>query len=172
MSLTLYKNSKSPNDVTPELTTIASDIPIRPTSSVSVMNPTYVLDYNSGYLDANFCYDSITNRYYWITDKSLVIGQTITLTCSNAILANTVWGHQDCWGGVIVRSGALQNITFFPDDQYPLHPNKKNFMSLYFEAEINYPLSSNSNNYVICICNGGDPFYPPTPNNNSEEEET
>lgn len=172
MSINIYINSASPMDVAPALTTLREDVSIAPTSSLSIMSPVYVIDYDNGILGANFVYDSAWGRYYWIVDKTVEPGQTMTLHCKNAILANTVWNHADSWRATVVRSGQAGRPTYIPDDQYPIHPHRKNYMSLWFYPEADYALSSADNNYVVSILTGGDPFYPAPTNNNSEEEQT
>ena len=60
---------------------------IRPTESCDLLNPIFILDYNSSYTSCNYVkVGTPFNRSYFITDMKVNIGQKITISCTVDVL--------------------------------------------------------------------------------------
>lgn len=112
---TLGMNSETP---------VMSVVSVRPTDSVDVLNPVFVIDYNDAYLNYNYVYCEKFRRYYFINNRQVDIGSKITLYCSVDVLESyrgAILGGT----GNIIRSGAYGTPTNIPDKLYPIDPNRK-----------------------------------------------
>ena len=86
---TLYNCSDDPRKLNKTLPTqskieVSS---ITPTASCDILNPTFILDYNSAYTTKNYIVvDSPFNRSYFITDMKIDIGKKIVISCGVDVL--------------------------------------------------------------------------------------
>lgn len=148
---------------------VGEDISINPTGPVSMDTPTFVIDYNSSYVTCNYCYCPLFQRYYFITDKVIDIGKTITLVCKSDPLA-TFFSSPEDFGGLnitccVIRRGDSK-LSYFPDPAFPIDPARKVLSHIEFEPNLasgTYPLESEDYNYIVDILKSdGTPFTPPT----------
>lgn len=152
---------------------VGEDISINPTGPVSMDTPTFVIDYNSSYVTCNYCYCPLFQRYYFITDKVIDIGKTITLVCKSDPLATFFSTMPALMAGIdccVIRTGAtnkaINKLTYFPDPTYPIDPARKVLSHIEFTPNLAngvYPLESEDYNYIVDILKSdGTPFTPPT----------
>lgn len=150
---------------------IAQGVNISPTSSLAKRTPVFVIDYNEALVNANYLYCPLFQRYYYIEDISLEIGKTMTLTCRADPAMSFLKDNYIYVVGLVMRASGL-SATHFSDDKLPVDPVQKNYYSLYFYNESNYPLTAQSNNYVIdVICSDTAPYTPPAPEPEPEPEQ-
>lgn len=122
-NITLYKFKGDDREVykTPKLTKLA-DRNIRPTGSLNIYTPYFVIDYDKNLLGCNYIYFEETNRYYFVTDCHVDIGKTIGFSCSIDVL----YTYQSVIRNLkatILRT-ARQNIGYVPDDKLPIDQNQ------------------------------------------------
>lgn len=86
-SATLYNCADDPRKLNKSLGQGIVISSIVPTSSCDILNPTFILDYNSSYTSCNYIIvSSPFNRSYFITDMSIDIGKKIVISCDVDVL--------------------------------------------------------------------------------------
>ena len=86
-SAKLYNISDDPRSLDKTLGEAIATKTITPTESCDILNPTFILDYNSNYASCNYIHvDSPFNRYYFITDMKIDIGKKIVISCAVDVL--------------------------------------------------------------------------------------
>lgn len=63
-----------------------NDVTVQLKSPCDILNPVFVLAYNTSYLTANYLYCSDFNRYYFINNVQVLTGNRIELPCSVDVL--------------------------------------------------------------------------------------
>lgn len=150
LSITLYTSTADPKelDKSSKLTQIGSAaITATPTNDIDVLNPTVLLNYNSNYIGANYAYISAFGRYYYINDKSVKPGQSITLTMSVDPLMSFRNQIKNCTA-CVTRSESVGQPTMIPDDRLPINPNKKELLSTISRFE---PSSGSPKFYFVSL---------------------
>lgn len=122
-TLNLYQTNSDPRQVTKSLTSVAENIQIQPTAILDIMNPRIIIDYDASYLNANYCYCSLLNRYYYITSTSLEIGKRIILNCSIDVLHTYSSQIRSCTA-CVVRNEGIGKPTYITDNQLPIVSGK------------------------------------------------
>ena len=90
-SATLYNNSDDPRQAVKSLGTGIPIASIVPTEDCDILNPTFILDYNSSYTACNYIVVGAPfNRSYFITDEKISIGKKIVISCAVDVLS-TYW---------------------------------------------------------------------------------
>lgn len=130
-TLNLYQTNSDPRQVTKSLTSVAANIPIQPTATLDILNPNIIINYNESYLNANYCYCSLLNRYYYITSTSLEIGKRIILNCAIDVLHTYSSQIRSCTA-CVVRNEGIGKPTYIPDNQLPIHPSEQDVTSIRF----------------------------------------
>lgn len=146
-TVTLYQTDSDPRQVTKELVLVAENIEIQPTSTLDVLNPTIIINYNNSYLSANYCYCTLLDRYYYISSLSLEQGRRIILTCSIDVLHTYSTQIRTCTA-CVVRNEGIGKPTMIADNSYPVSPNT------YFTSEIAgtyFTPSDNERNFVLSM---------------------
>lgn len=122
-TLNLYQTNSDPRQVTKDLTSVAANIPIQPTATLDILNPNIIINYNESYLNANYCYCSLLNRYYYITSTSLEIGKRIILNCAIDVLHTYSSQIRSCTA-CVVRNEGIGKPTYITDNQLPIVSGK------------------------------------------------
>lgn len=130
-TLNLYQTNSDPRQVTKDLTSVAANIPIQPTATLDILNPNIIINYNESYLNANYCYCSLLNRYYYITSTSLEIGKRIILNCAIDVLHTYSSQIRSCTA-CVVRNEGIGKPTYIPDNQLPIVSGKYQITSQLF----------------------------------------
>lgn len=132
-----------------EPTFLYTGISINPTESMSVVNPSFVINYDSKYLTCNYCKCDDFGRYYRIVDKIVDIGKKITLICKSDPLT-TFCTNASCshLSGIVLRKSQV-TFTNFPDAEVPLDPARKEYLHIEFNKAPDFPFDNVTNNYVL-----------------------
>ncbi len=139
-----------------------SNVSIRPTSDLSLESPRFVVSYKSEYLDCNYIWCGDFNRFYYIVDRIVEIGESITLICKSDPVASFLPSLLTNIVVTVIRKN-IGSPTYFPDPQYAIDPVRKEYKCLYFYNESNYPFTT-SNNYLLEVQNSAEAPYQPTQN--------
>lgn len=140
----------------------ATDVSIRPTSDLSLESPRFVVSYDSNYLNCNYIWCADFHRYYYIIDRIVEIGESITLVCKSDAVGSFLESLLDRTQATVIRC-SNGKPTYFPDPQYPIDPSRKEYKCLLFYRDRNYPFTSN-NNYLLEVQNSAEAPYQPTQN--------
>lgn len=122
-TLNLYQTNSDPRQVTKSLSSVAENIKIQPIATLDIMNPRIIIDYNESYLNANYCYCSLLNRYYYITSTSLELGKRIILNCAIDVLHTYSSQIRSCTA-CVVRNEGIGKPTYITDNQLPIVSGK------------------------------------------------
>ena len=131
LTITLYTSTADPKEVdkSSKLTQVGSaSITATPTGDINMLNPAVLLNYDASYLGANYAYISEFGRYYYVNDKSVKPGQSITLTMSVDPLMSFASQIANCMA-CVTRSESVGSPTEIVDDRLPIDPNKKEMLS-------------------------------------------
>lgn len=81
MNLKIYNNSSDPRATQKSLSLVADLSAVQLTDQTSIENPSFLLDYNSAYINANYAYCPEMKRYYFITGREIRNGNQMILNC-------------------------------------------------------------------------------------------
>ena len=133
-SATLYNNSDDPKVLSKTLTGGNNVSSIVPTEACDILNPTFILNYNSAYTTCNYIVVGAPfNRSYFITDMKIDIGKKIEITCAVDVLETYKDSIKDCIA-CVTRNEGIGGPTYVPDDKLPLDPNQKELKSVLLEG--------------------------------------
>lgn len=123
MSVTFYTCKDDPKVINKSLTAIGtlSNITIAPTDTVSILNPTLIMSYDSNYIGANYVYISEFGRYYFCS-VSVAPGQRCIVKCTVDPLYSFKTGLLKIPVTVIRSESA--GINYVPDKQLPIDPKR------------------------------------------------
>lgn len=105
-----------------------------PTEKVNILNPSFIVEYNSNLLNANYCYISELNRYYYITSHNLERGNRLIFNCEVDVLKTYYEQIKNC-NATVIRSESEGKPTGIPDKQLPINPNKQEVLSILFDKK-------------------------------------
>lgn len=148
-TINLYQTNDDPRQVTKNLTPIATDIQIIPTSSLDVLNPTIIVSYNESYLQANYCYCTLLNRYYYLRPATLDIGKRIIFYGTIDVLMTYDAQIRNCTA-CVVRNEGIGKPTYVLDNQLPIISGKYQILSQIYP---NSPVG-NERDFVITTLGG------------------
>lgn len=118
-SITLYNTSDDPRKAVKNLGTGIQVASVVPTEDCDILNPTFVLDYNSNYAGCNYVVASAPfNRSYFITDEKISIGKKIVISCAVDVLG-TYWDNIKTTRVNVIRQENL-NENNIPDPEFKL----------------------------------------------------
>lgn len=124
MTVTFYKVTDDPKKIDKTLGTpigTAQGYPLDPTAIVDLLNPTIVVEYNTAFLNANYCYIDTFDRYYWCSFGVNTAGRTV-VECRIDYLMSFAASIKNC-PATIVRA-ELSSPTYVPDKELPIDPNR------------------------------------------------
>lgn len=130
MLINLFINSSQNNVVDKNLALLADEINAQPYSTVTILSPILIIDYNDTYVNCNYIYIKDFNRYYYCT-VSVTTGQTMILTCYVDVL--TSFKVELLKARCLILRTVKANFTLIPDTQYPL--SDKQFLNEYIFPE-------------------------------------
>lgn len=144
----LYYTADDPKKLQKTLTPIALGIKIVPTQTINLLQPTITINYSDEYLQANYIYFSLFERYYYINDISVNIGKSITFLCTIDVLHTYAEQLKSCTVAVVRSESAGVNYT--DDPQLPIDPKRTFVQGITFP---NSPLteSTNGRNYMLSV---------------------
>lgn len=130
MNLTLYKTSDDERVLNKTITSVAT-VTAEPTENVDILAPEMIIEYDSTYLAANYCYISDFSRYYYIRDIVLLRGHRCKLVLYVDVLKTYNEAIRDC-KALITRSETKGKPTQIPDNKLPIDPNRNELLSILF----------------------------------------
>lgn len=157
MNITLKLTSDDNRVVNKTFTDVSTALSAVPTADMSILQPVFTVSYNSAYLNANYVYIDLFDRYYKITGKAVTIGEKIVFTCE--VDAKTSW-YKRTTGNIkncditVVRNGGIGQPTKIPDDKLPVIPNVEDVQTTIAENP-DFGEQVLGNCYVITTVNGG-----------------
>lgn len=149
MNIYLYQNTKPISHMARTLTN-----PLQITGepkeadSLDVVNPDIVLEYNSAYLQYNFCFIPDYGRYYYFREAPTITKKTITLhlcvdvkyTYRNIIMrSQCIAERSSSWFDLFLNDGAVEGVTGYE----------------YFEQSLPYKFRPDSGTYILTVGSGG-----------------
>lgn len=142
MTIDLYSTSSDERRAVKDLTLIAENVPIKPTDTVDMLQPNFIISYNAAYLGANYLYCPDFGRYYFVGDLQMEIGKRIIFPCKVDALSSWITQLRSC--PCTVTRSEMVGITAVPDAQLPVDPNRREYKVMDFDAELNYPFDINA----------------------------
>lgn len=146
MTIDIYSTTDDNRVVNKQLTSIASSLTVRPTETIDIMNPTFIVDYSASYFAANYLYCDTLGRYYYINNISLETGRRMTLHCSIDVLKTYANALPDVVATVI-RSASVGRPTPITDKKLPVDPNRYELKSAKFSKS--FALDINTACYIL-----------------------
>lgn len=126
MNLTLYINKSQPNILIKKITEIDSIETIEPYDEITILNPTFIINYDKKFLECNYIYCLELNRYYYVT-VSINIAKRIVLTASVDPLMS--FKEQIILAyATILRSESINEPTVTPDNQLPINTGESQIL--------------------------------------------
>lgn len=156
LTITLYTVNKDNRclDKVTGVTPVASSITIEPTSSIDVLNPTFVIANNSSYYACNYLYCDTLSRYYYISSFSVDTAGRLNLHCNVDVLQSFKSDILKCTA-TILRSESIGKPTKYDDNKLPVNPVEKNIISIEM-PELSGSFSSNGEKSYLLTVVGGD----------------
>lgn len=148
MTITLYNVTDAPNVLNKSLGTGTAITTAQPVQPCDFLAPAFILDKSSGVLSANYLVTDSTleNRCYFITDKQLISGGRVLVSCAVDVLS-TYATDIIASTGVVMRAENPQSIMLH-DSKFPI-TNYRDTYSYLFNAT---PFSAaNGWNYLLTV---------------------
>lgn len=150
-SATLYNNADDPKVLSKTLSGGQSVSSIVPTEACDILNPTFILNYNSAYTTCNYIVVGAPfNRSYFITDMKIDIGKKIVISCAVDVLETYKDSIKNCMA-CVTRNEGIGKPTYVPDDKLPIDPNQKYLKSVLFEGGSLGGNYGTGNHLLVCM---------------------
>ena len=120
LNVTFYHNYSDNNVLNKSISAIGSAITMNPTKDITILNPEFIIAYNSNLITANYCYVAEFGRYYYC-DVAVLTGRRLSVRCSVDALMSFRDSIKKCECNVI-RSE--KGITYVKDNKLPLSPDQ------------------------------------------------
>ena len=91
----------------------------------SIMSPTFLLAYNSSYINCNYLYVSAWHRYYFIVDETVAPGGRIYLSCQEDVLMSNKNEIKALSGYLVRTEDNKLNNKYIYDKRHPYQENRK-----------------------------------------------
>lgn len=122
MNVTLYNITDDPRKLNKTLpTALGTYNTVNALDIVSIVNPTLILEYSSGYIDCNYCYVQEFGRYYFCK-VSVDTGGRIVLTCTVDPLMSFATEIKEC--KACITRNEFTGIGYVVDNKLPVDPNR------------------------------------------------
>ena len=146
MNVTLYSN-KSDIRVLNKNLSLLGTVTAQFNQEVSIEDPILILDAKDNYINANYVYIEKFARYYIVTDKRVLDGGRIEITCHVDVLMsfkNAIYNAQI----IAERSGSNPDV-FVTDDVVTVRDSITTYVR---NVKVNaFPGLTAGNNYVLTI---------------------
>lgn len=133
LTLNLYNTADDSRVVNKTVTAIATVI-AEPTDKISILTPSFLIEYNSAYLGANYCYVALFGRYYYIRNISVVKGNRMLIDCAVDVLKTYATSLIEC-ECIVTRSESIGTPSQIPDNNLPIDPNREEIKSIIFDRD-------------------------------------
>lgn len=133
MTVQLYYNTSPPHYLNKHLTAVGSTQTITPYNALNINHPSFIIDALNYAPRVNYCkveFDNGDIKYYYCTITLNNGGQNI-LSCDIDPLMTNAAQIIACNATILRYShkGEKTGATMFPDDKYPIIPNRKDIKS-------------------------------------------
>lgn len=159
MTITLYKviSDKRALDKITGLTPSYPALSVYPLREVSVINPVFIVDYNSGYLSCNYVYCDLYDRYYYITNMQVDTAGRLNIYCDIDVRQSysTAIKNAPC---TVIRGGTQP--TNIVDNKLPVNPSHKDITSVTM-SEVNNSFDVDASYSYLLTVVGGEPNVTP-----------
>ena len=142
--LNLYNTTDDTRVINKTLTAV-KDITATPVENVSLLSPSFIVEYDATILTANYCYIADLNRYYYIREITLLRGNRLQFSCSVDVLKTYATDILKC-DAVITRSESIGKPSNVPDKSLPINPNKKELLTAKSDFNVN-----SGNTYLVRV---------------------
>ncbi len=122
MILTIQRTVDAPNVINKNVENIVTFNNVKPYEPCDILEPKFVVEYNTDIYGANYCYCDTFARSYFITDISILTARRMLITCSVDVLQTYVSNILKC-DVSIIRSES-EGSTDIPDGSYPVNPSR------------------------------------------------
>ena len=149
MTIHLYKTNDDSRKAYKSLTAVTGEngITAAPIAPVSMLSPVLVLNYDSTYLDANYVYIPMFDRYYTIGQPDIEPAKSITIPCSvDAVMS--AYSSITAQSITALRSQSA-GINIIPDSKLPIVPNVKEVTSTILTSSLFD--KSDTNSYLLAV---------------------
>lgn len=154
MFMDLYKTADDRRRIGKSLTDGfgINDIEIK--RDTNILNPSIIIKYFSGIMTYNYCFISIFNRYYYITNINVLSGGRVELVCEVDVL-NTYATNIKAISAILV-CGSVGAPTMIIDNRLPIKQTKNVKTYEFSGGDFNIDIATKlSNNFVLNIMGGG-----------------
>lgn len=148
-AISIAKTTAPPNKVN-RVYNVIDSVTVSPLSTINQLNPVFVIDYDTRYLNANYVIATFLSRKYFCTVSVDTAGRMV-LNCKVDVLANN---FNNC-PLTVTRNGGIGKPSYIPDEKLPILPNRETITST--TAENPYFSSGLLDNkcYLVTVINGG-----------------
>ena len=150
LSYNIYvgNNNDNTNKVN-KVNTVLKTKEINPKEIQNLINPTFVVDYDSDILNCNYVTTDFTDYHYFINSISINTGGRMVLNCTIDPLSGFDFSNCPI---TVVRNGGIGEPTKIPDNKLPVKPSTENLYQVpvsndEFKQLLTYP-------YVIQVIGG------------------
>lgn len=150
--------TENPSKVDKSYTSLLSSgesVSISPLSTINQLNPVFIIDYDSRFLNANYVVATFLSRKYFCTVSIDTAGRMV-LSCKVDPLSS--FDLSEC-PVTVTRNGGIGAPTKIPDNKLPVIPNVVEVKStiapdvIFSDAETDQGIELY--NYVLIVLNGG-----------------
>lgn len=123
MSSDVNTVNKLTTDITDTITCTMKD-------GTSIITPTFVLNYNASYFNANYLYSDTTDRYYFITDIEIAPAGKILIHCKVDVLMTYKTSILSLTCNIVRQENATaeQGAGKYVDSYYTTYAQKQNII--------------------------------------------
>lgn len=152
MNLTFYKCDSDPRKLVKTMTDSKAVTGVFAYDSISMLSPTFVLDYDSDLLSRNYFYCEDFDRWYFVSSINLQSAGKIIVSGSVDVLQTYKEEILKITGNAVRSTSA--GFTMIPDTAYPITPGKENVTSLFIPGSDLVPpeiLPPNQYRFVLTL---------------------
>ena len=154
MFMALYKTADDRRRIGKSLTDgfRLNDIEIK--QDTTILNPSIIIKYFSGVMTYNYCYISVFDRYYYISNINVLSGGRVELICEVDVL-NTYASEIKALSAILTR-GSIGSPTMIIDNRLPIKQTKNVKTYEFSGGDFNIDIATKlDNNFVLNIMGGG-----------------
>lgn len=150
MSYNIYVGNNSDNiNKVNKVNTVVKTKEINPKDIQNLINPVFIVDYDSDIINCNYVTTSFNTYHYFINSISINTGGRMVLNCTIDPLSGFTFSNCPI---TVVRNGGIGAPTKTPDSKLPVKPSSEDIKQIAventeFKQLLNYP-------YVLQVIGG------------------
>lgn len=157
VTITIYNVSDAPNVADKTLESGTTVTGVQPCEPCDFLNPSFIMNKSSAVLSGNYIDCVIEGnplqRKYFITDKQLITGGRVLVSCTVDVLTTYASSIKAC-NGTILRAESPKSKAMH-DSKYPLVPRMFVKNILYKKTPFSYVSGNGNYNYLLTVVGGG-----------------